>query len=471
MTALLHWTWQGLLVAMAAALVIRVQPGLSGAARHAIWWGALLTVLGLPAVWSDDVHVPTTKVVPLSAVPDSTVVLPPAPDWLLAALVGAWLGWVALRLARLATGLRQVARLRAQSWPLPPQVAATLARSRNTPATRRRAEVRVSAGIRGACAVGLGRPVILVSPRLLDALDAEALHLVILHEQAHLDRRDDWGRLVELLISGITGLHPAVAWITRQIDGAREVACDDRVVAATGAPRAYARSLAEAATVLAGCRSASVPVLASGVARARGALTARVRRILGGAPSAPRWRWVTVGVGVVAATTIWTARDARPVVVFADLLVDGPAALARAGVGVNDPGLRVPLPVDPPPTRSRIRQAWLPVSQAVAPVEAAHAGPAFSSAPPEGPAVVQGAGDGVAALAGRPLLVAATLGVIGGSPTGLPPVSAPVAPGAWERLGEAAGDGGQAIGRAAARSGRSVAGFFGRASVAAARAF
>jgi beta-lactamase regulating signal transducer with metallopeptidase domain len=470
MTALFHWTWQGLLVAMAAALVVRALPRLDGAARHATWWGALLLVLVLPATWSGDGRPPAATVIPLSAIPDATLVLPPAPDWCLAVLVGAWLGWVAVRLARLAIGLREVAHLRARSRSLPARVAAALEREQDTPSTRRRAEVRVSAGIQGACAVGLGRPVILVSPRLLDALDAEALHLVILHEQAHLDRRDDWGRLVEMLMSCLVGLHPAVAWITRQIDAAREVACDDRVVAATGTPRAYARSLAEAAAVMARAPSASVPVLAPGVARARGALTARVRRILGGTPATPRRRWVTVGVCLVAATTMGTAREVRPLVVFADLLVDGPAVLARAGIGVIDPALRLPMPVEPLTILSRTRPVSTPVPQAVAPLEAAHASPAFSPGLNQVAAAAQDADDAVATLDGRPVLVAA-LGAAGISSTAVPSAQAPAVPGPLGRLGVTAGDGGQAVGRAAARSGQAVGRFFSRAGAAAARVF
>ena len=95
----------------------------------------------------------------------------------------------------------------------------------------------------GACALGLGRPVILVSRSVADALSDESLDEIVMHEQAHLDRYDDWSQLLLAVVGSLAGLHPAVRFLARRLDVDREAACDDRVVSCTGATRRYASSL------------------------------------------------------------------------------------------------------------------------------------------------------------------------------------------------------------------------------------
>ena len=70
-----------------------------------------------------------------------------------------------------------------------------------------------------------------------------------MHEYAHLARYDDWLQLFQAIARAVGGLHPAVGWLSRRIDLDREAACDDYVVARTGAARQYASALLEAAVV------------------------------------------------------------------------------------------------------------------------------------------------------------------------------------------------------------------------------
>ena len=107
----------------------------------------------------------------------------------------------------------------------------------------RAAELRTSDCMTGACALGLGRPVILVSRSVADALSDESLDEIVMHEQAHLDRYDDWSQLLQAVVGSLAGLHPAVRFLARRLDVDREAACDDRVVSRTGATRRYASSL------------------------------------------------------------------------------------------------------------------------------------------------------------------------------------------------------------------------------------
>ena len=72
-------------------------------------------------------------------------------------------------------------------------------------------------------------------------------------------------------------LHPVAAWVLRQIDRERELACDDWVVAATGAARPYAASLARLFEL---CTSRRGVLLASGIADGGSQLGNRIALLL-----------------------------------------------------------------------------------------------------------------------------------------------------------------------------------------------
>ena len=101
----------------------------------------------------------------------------------------------------------------------------------------------------GATVLGLQRPCIALPRALLEALTIGELDQVILHEHAHVQRRDDWLRLVQTLLLSALWVHPAALFVSRALNREREMACDEWVVARTGSPKAYARCLARAAEV------------------------------------------------------------------------------------------------------------------------------------------------------------------------------------------------------------------------------
>ena len=72
--------------------------------------------------------------------------------------------------------------------------------------------------------------------------DAE-LNSILIHELAHLERRDDWTNLAQKVLRALLFFHPAVWWVERQLSLEREMACDDVVLSRTANPRAYAECL------------------------------------------------------------------------------------------------------------------------------------------------------------------------------------------------------------------------------------
>ena len=126
-------------------------------------------------------------------------------------------------------------------------------------------------------AVGFQHPAVVLPEALLGGLTAAELDHVLLHELAHIARRDDWTNLLARIAGAVLALHPVAAWVVRQIDRERELACDDWVVAATGAARPYAASLARLFEL---CTSRRSALLASGIADSGSQLGNRIAMLL-----------------------------------------------------------------------------------------------------------------------------------------------------------------------------------------------
>jgi hypothetical protein len=101
------------------------------------------------------------------------------------------------------------------------------------------------------------------------------LEHVLLHERAHIARRDQWANLLARFVGVFFGLHPVAALALHRIERERERACDDWVVAATGDARPYAASLTRVFELT---RRGAQPDLASGFMGSR--LGGRIEELL-----------------------------------------------------------------------------------------------------------------------------------------------------------------------------------------------
>src|SRR5439155_16364025 len=104
---------------------------------------------------------------------------------------------------------------------------------------------------------------VILPAKLLDAFQETELDHVLLHELAHIARRDDWTNPAARLASALFVFHPAALWVLRRIDREREISCDDWVVSMTGSARPYATSLTRLFEL---CRGRNRMLLASGMA-------------------------------------------------------------------------------------------------------------------------------------------------------------------------------------------------------------
>ncbi len=174
-----------------------------------------------------------------------------------AAAVGPSIAWIALAVVWAAITLsllgRAVFRHRcavraAHALPAAPAIARAvldeLAQKQRTRAPR----LVVGDPASGPYVIGLLAPVIVVPPALLAS--PALLRAALAHELAHVRRCDGLGRGIQVIAGAVFFFWPIVRLASRELDLAREAACDARALdAARLEPSAYARLLLQMATL------------------------------------------------------------------------------------------------------------------------------------------------------------------------------------------------------------------------------
>ena len=90
---------------------------------------------------------------------------------------------------------------------------------------------------------GSFRPVVLLPAGLATGMTPDQLDALLAHELAHVRRRDFLVNLLQVAAETLLFYHPAVWWVSHRIRIERENACDDLAVEATGDASRYARAL------------------------------------------------------------------------------------------------------------------------------------------------------------------------------------------------------------------------------------
>jgi beta-lactamase regulating signal transducer with metallopeptidase domain len=238
---------EGVLIALSAWLLLRMAGRQNAGTRFAVWLMALLAVAGLPFFSGLAGDGPAAQGAVISArFPHLTIPHIPVPHiavplaWAVT-IFALWSVAACVATARLAVGLWQVRSIR--------RSATAIDLSEFDPAVRAVAEkmcavvVATSERVRVPAAIGFRKPMIVLPAWALRDLSAEELKAILLHEYAHLQRRDDWTNLLQKAVRAVFFFHPAVWWIDAKLSLEREMACDDAVLAETGNPRVYASCL------------------------------------------------------------------------------------------------------------------------------------------------------------------------------------------------------------------------------------
>ena len=293
--ALIHFLWQGALVALALAVVLRMWRAKGPEVRYV----AACVALGVMAL-----AVPVTALVVAGQDAPATVLLAGVGsrvvlDEAIAAaaeglrldmrwLVSLWAAGAALLLLRACGGWYVARRRTLAGVPMDYPLSRLMDRMEMTGAV----ELMESAAARTPQVFGWLRPVIVVPAAMLARLSTAEFEAVLAHELAHIRRRDYLVNLVQTVVEAVLFYHPAVWWVSRRIREERELCCDDWAVRVCGDSIAYSKALMKV----------EEHKWAGALAISGGQLGARIARLLG-FESARRWQGALVlaaGVLVLA---------------------------------------------------------------------------------------------------------------------------------------------------------------------------
>jgi bla regulator protein blaR1 len=265
--------WQGLLLTALAWAALKLAPGLRASTRFTLWFITFLAVALLPCfalarTWFG-VDSPAVTNLPQPAV---ALHLNIVWAFVLEAVWGIASLFSLVRLFSSALQMRAVLRSSVLVSDLPEEIQSALVRNGKSLVA-----LRTSDAVDAPSVIGFFRPAVVVPRALWSELAAGDLRQIILHEMAHLDRRDDWTNLLQKLLRALCPLNPALVWAERHLCREREHACDDAVLDAAGNARAYATCLTKLAEAKLVRRVAS---LAPGFWQRHSELAGRVENIL-----------------------------------------------------------------------------------------------------------------------------------------------------------------------------------------------
>ena len=158
-----------------------------------------------------------------------------------------WLVGTLASLARLAVGLRRIGRLGRRAVPLEGETLQVAEAAHHQIGLRHPVQfLRADDGAALAVPVtwGVLHPVVLL-PAQSGGWSEECLRTALLHEMAHVQRRDWPTQLLAHLACTLCWWHPLVWWAARQAREESERACDDCVLSAGVKPTDYAQRLVE----------------------------------------------------------------------------------------------------------------------------------------------------------------------------------------------------------------------------------
>jgi len=298
---LVHFLWQGLVVAVIACVVVRLLGLKRGSPRYAAYLLAFTAMAACPALTfialdrlterPATVAVPTQEIespAPISYTLAPTLSPTPArrpgeahepialasdapprmrlQDALQTSLpwvLMGWMGGVLILSVRLLLGFVGVRRWRRDLEPLTNGLEARVGLLSERLGMPGFSRVFVSRRALEVVALGYLRPLVLLPAVMVTQMPPEMLEAVIAHELAHIRRFDLWVNLAQRVVETVLFYHPAVWWLSSRVRNERELCCDELAVNATGERLMYASALENAGRVrLAAIRQ---PALAVGL--------------------------------------------------------------------------------------------------------------------------------------------------------------------------------------------------------------
>ncbi len=291
---LLHFCWQGAVVAVVLWCVLEVLGERRSRVRYAASCLALGMMVALPL--ATFAHLASADHPQRAAFDGSAVVIDAgmvlqvgegvmtaplseriamALDHALPWVLLTWFAGVILFVVRLNVGLLVARKMRSiATTAVPAELQQAFDALRRRLGVERAVRLMHSALVQAPTVIGWLRPVVLIPASCLSGLSTMQIEAVLAHELAHIRRHDYLVSVLQSAIETLLFYHPAVWWVSRQVRRERECCCDEMAVAVGGDRLAYARALSVLEE-----RRAAMPELALGANG--GVLTMRIRRLLG----------------------------------------------------------------------------------------------------------------------------------------------------------------------------------------------
>ena len=298
---LLHFIWQGALIACATGTLLVALRNACPERRYAVACLGLLLCLAWPlaeciAMLASGL-VPDAGRMPFGRSAPGTAA--DAAGWL--GWLQAHLGWIVALWAacsgalslRMACGLLWIGRA-ARTQPGDAAWQARLSALAARCGLDRAVRLRIVDGLASPVTAGWWRPVVLVPAALVTGMPPHLLEALLAHELGHIKRHDYLVNLLQNVVETLLFYHPAVWWLSRRIRIEREQIADDFAARHLGEPRRLALALSELERL-----QFSHHHLAQ--AANGGDLTARIRRLLRPGTQALDWKALVPVLGLALA--------------------------------------------------------------------------------------------------------------------------------------------------------------------------
>ncbi len=288
---LIHFLWQGLLVALVLKLLLSLISYQKSQTRYALASTAMLTNLILPLITFfivyDNSYRQAASFVQTLPLLERGFYLEQIQanawyiEWLeyLPAISIFWLSVVTLLSVKLLVELYNVNKLPVQGT-LPADSALNIrfqGLSHKIGLTKK-VTLLLSSKTNVPMAIGWLKPVVLIPFSMVSGLTPQQLDMLLLHELAHIRRHDYLINFLQTLVETLLFFHPTVRWVSKQMRNEREYCSDDIAVQHGSSAIAYAHTLADTASLCQKHRQHAIPSMA--MAASGGDLKQRVVRLL-----------------------------------------------------------------------------------------------------------------------------------------------------------------------------------------------
>ncbi|MGB3077656.1 MAG: M56 family metallopeptidase, partial [Saprospiraceae bacterium] len=279
-----HSLWQIAAIGLLLYIILRLIPGRSAHIRYTIStmaiWMIVITVLSTFIIMlpnSNSVTEISGQVI-LVKIAEAYTLTDRISMWLenrMPMMLSIWFGGVIILMLRLAFSLLWVQYMRSVAAPLIP-VQNIVNDLIHRLQIRIKPLVSESGYVSSPVTIGHIKPVILFPIGIINQLNPQEVEAILTHELAHIVRRDYLSNLIQSFIETIFYYHPVTWWISNKVRTERENRADDLAISWCGDHVGYAKALITVQEMELG----NAPSLSIGFASGKGAMLARIQRIL-----------------------------------------------------------------------------------------------------------------------------------------------------------------------------------------------